>query len=48
MSKQKLSKIIKRELQALNETIDWKIVKGLSYQNEARRHKMLLRQLSCA
>ena len=48
MSKQKLSKIIKRELAALNETIDWKIVKGLSYQSEARRHKMLLRQLSAA
>ena len=48
MSKTKLSKIIKRELSMLNETIDWKIVKGLPYQREALRHKMLRRQLAAA
>ena len=48
MSKQKLERVIRREIQTLNETIDWKIVKGLPYQQEARRHKFLLRQLATA
>ncbi len=45
MSKTRLTKIVRRELQVLNEAIDWKIVKGLPYQSEARRHKFLLQRL---
>ena len=42
MSKQNLEKALRRELEAINEQIDQKIVKGLSYVREARRHKSLL------
>lgn len=48
MSKQKLERVIRREIQNLNETIDWKIVKGLSYKSEASRHKFLLQRLAVA
>lgn len=45
MSSNTFKKAIERELQRLNEEIDKKIVKGLSYMNESKRHKALLRQL---
>ena len=45
MSSHTFKKAIERELQRLNEEIDNKIVKGLSYINESRRHKTLLKQL---
>jgi hypothetical protein len=45
MSKQKLVSTISRELQAINEQIDWKIIKGISYKRDARRHKLLLTML---
>ncbi len=41
MSKQNLEKTLRRELEALNDIIDRKIIKGLSYAHEARRHKFL-------
>ena len=46
MSKYKLEKTLRRELGVLNEQIDLKIIKGLSYAREARRHKFLVSRLS--
>ena len=46
MSKQNLEKALRRELETLNEIIDQKIVKGLSYAREARRHKSLLSSIA--
>ncbi len=45
MSKYQLKKTIEREIKDLNWKIDMKIVRGLSYREEARRHKLLLMQL---
>jgi hypothetical protein len=45
MSSNTFKKAIERELQKLNEEIDNRIVKGLSYIKESRRHKLLLKQL---
>ena len=45
MSRQELKKTIERQLKELNWKIDMKIIHGLSYRQEARRHKILLRQL---
>jgi len=42
MSKQNLEKVLRDELHALNDTIDRKIIKGLSYVKEARRHKVII------
>ncbi|MEN9649420.1 MAG: hypothetical protein RL094_387 [Candidatus Parcubacteria bacterium] len=44
MSKGQIKTAIEVELRKLNETIDMKIVRGLSYRQEARRHKTLLAQ----
>ena len=41
MSKNNLKKVLNKELKQLNETIDQKIVRGLSYSQEARRHKCI-------
>ncbi len=46
MSKQNLERELKRELEALNEVIDKRIIRGLSYAKEARRHKFVLSSLS--
>ena len=40
-----LRRTIRTELEALNRRIDQKILRGLSYANEARRHKFLLARL---
>lgn len=45
MSKQHFEKALRDELEVLNETIDRKIIKGLSYAAEARRHKTILSQI---
>lgn len=45
MSKQNVEKALRDELEVLNETIDRKIIKGLSYTAEARRHKAILTQI---
>jgi len=42
MNKKTLFKEINKEIQTLNNRIDKKIVKGRSYEKEARRHKELL------
>lgn len=46
MSSNTFKKAIEQELRKLNEEIDSKIVKGLSYMKESKRHKALLRQLN--
>ncbi len=46
MTKQNLEKALKKELQDLNEIIDRKIIRGLSYSKEARRHKYVLSSLA--
>ena len=46
MSSHTFKKTIESELRKLNEDIDVKIVKGLSYIKESRRHKFLLKQLN--
>lgn len=43
MSPFTVSRQISRELASINETIDRKIIKGLPYAREARRHKELVK-----
>lgn len=45
MSKQNFEKALRDELEVLNETIDRKIIKGLAYASEAKRHKKILSQI---
>lgn len=45
MSKQNVEKMLSTELEALNNIIDMKIVKGFPYTKEAREHKYLLARL---
>lgn len=45
MSKYQLKKTIQKEIKDINWRIDMKIVRGISYRDEARRHKLLLMQL---
>ncbi len=45
MSKSQLTSTISKELQEINRDIDWKIIKGLPYKREAKRHKLLLSML---
>ena len=46
MSKDNFEKSLKKELRVLNEIIDMKIVRGLSYASEAKRHKVILNSLA--
>lgn len=46
MSKNNLIINIRIELQKLNHVIDMKIIKGVPYQSEAKRHKFLLARLA--
>lgn len=46
MSKQNFEKALRRELAELNDTIDRKIIKGLPYAAEARRHKFVVSRIS--
>ncbi len=45
MSSHTFKKTIEGEIRKLNNEIDLKIIKGLSYGKEALRHKFLLKQL---
>lgn len=45
MSKNTLARMIRKEIDSLNWEIDVKIVRGLPYKQEARRHKFLTSQL---
>ncbi|MHB1316681.1 MAG: hypothetical protein ACYCZW_02380 [Minisyncoccota bacterium] len=42
MTKQNLEKVLREELCDLNDIIDRKIIRGLSYSKEARRHKVII------
>ncbi len=44
MSKITLANNIRKEIKKLNREIDMKIIKGLPYRAEARRHKFLVSQ----
>lgn len=46
MSKQNLEKALRRELDLLNNQIDEKIIRGLSYAREAKRHKFIISTLA--
>ncbi len=46
MSKSQTIKMIEMEVDKLNKEIDLRIIKNLPYQKEARRHKVLLSQLT--
>jgi len=46
MSKQNLEKALRAELELLNNQIDARIVRGLSYAREARRHKLVISTLA--
>lgn len=45
MSKHRTVKILRAELERVNQEIDMRIIRGVSYAREARRHKFLLSQL---
>jgi hypothetical protein len=45
MTQQEYKKTIEAEIRSLNKKIDLKIIKGLPYSDESRKHKMLLRKL---
>ncbi len=45
MKHQEYLKIIEKELQRINKIIDYKIIHGLEYTQEARDHKLLLRKI---
>ena len=46
MSRQNLEKALSRELEVLNDIIDKRIVRGLSYAREAKRHKFIILNLA--
>lgn len=48
MSKNRLIKTIHTELEKINEQIDLKIIKGVSYKKESMRHKFLTSHLTQA
>jgi len=45
MSQNQFLKILERDLQEINKTIDMKIMKGLDYTREARDHKLILKKI---
>jgi hypothetical protein len=46
MSKQQAIRVIRSEIARLNQQIDLKIIRGVSYRREALRHKSLMSQLA--
>lgn len=45
MSKKTLLRTISEELEYINQKIDMKVIKGVSYKAEAKRHKLLVSML---
>jgi hypothetical protein len=45
MRKMTIMFAIRRELNSINKRIDFKIIKGESYERESRKHKNLMLQL---
>jgi hypothetical protein len=46
MSKHQIIKELRREINKINKIIDMAIIRGVSYRDEARRHKFLVSQLN--
>lgn len=46
MSKYEIVRSLKREIKKINYIIDQRIIAGVPYANEARRHKFLMSQLN--
>jgi hypothetical protein len=46
MSKHQVIKTIRSEIENLNQDIDLRIIKGVSYRRQALRHKLLIAQLN--
>ena len=46
MSKQNMERVLRGELENINDKIDAKIIKGLSYVQESRRHKFIVNSLN--
>jgi hypothetical protein len=46
MSKEQLVSYFKRELNVLNELIDFKILRGQTYRREAQKHRALRQKIS--
>jgi hypothetical protein len=46
MSKHQAIKAIRMEIDRINQEIDLRIIKGVSYRREALRHKTLMAQLA--
>lgn len=46
MSKHQIIRELRREIAKLNRVIDLAIIRGVSYREEARRHKFLVAQLN--
>ncbi|HTK33548.1 MAG TPA: hypothetical protein VL335_03350 [Candidatus Paceibacterota bacterium] len=46
MSKHQIVRELRREIAKLNRIIDLAIIRGVSYREEARRHKFLVAQLN--
>ncbi len=46
MSKHQIVKSLRAEIKKINYVIDQKIIQGLPYSREARRHKFLISQLN--
>lgn len=46
MSKHQAIRTIRMEIDKLNQEIDLRIIKGVSYRREALRHKFLMAQLA--
>ena len=45
MSKYQIAKSLRKEIKKINRVIDMKIIAGMPYYNESRRHKFLTSQL---
>ena len=45
MSKYNLERALRKELEVVNDIIDQRIIKGLSYARESRRHKFILSRI---
>lgn len=46
MTPNQYKNMIEKEIQKVNERIDYKIVHGMRYSDESRKHKLLLQKIS--
>ncbi len=46
MSKEKLLQTLTSEIEQINEEIDLKVIRGIPYKREAKRHKLLVSMLN--